>query len=160
MRKGLQPSEYACRPTTTGCSIRDGGGEPPDTLSRLARRGAGYLQLRANRPMFVLCHCLNHPRRNRRWTLGAASHAAPRGAVTFGALPVGRLVTVRETASMVRTWLAARLSSKEGGLTHAAHVERSAREARANASARAHRNEGPLVEASEDRTLEVVLARR
>jgi len=38
MRKGLQPSEYACRPTTTGCSIRDGGGEPPDTLSRLARR--------------------------------------------------------------------------------------------------------------------------
>jgi len=41
MRKGLQPSEYACRPTTTGCSIRDGGGEPPDTLSRLARERGG-----------------------------------------------------------------------------------------------------------------------
>jgi hypothetical protein len=34
-------------------------------------------------------------------------------------------------------WLAACLSSEEGGLSHAARDERSAREARANASARA-----------------------
>jgi hypothetical protein len=58
-------------------------------------------------------------------------------------------------------WLAARLPSEEGGLSHAARLERGAREARANASARARTSkEGPKVEASEDRTLEVVLARR
>jgi len=57
-------------------------------------------------------------------------------------------------------WLAARLPSEEGGLSHAARVERRAREAGANASARARPSrEGPQVEASEDRTLEVVLAR-
>jgi len=62
---------------------------------------------------------------------------------------------------MVRPWLAARLPSKEGGLSHAARFERGAREAGANASARARPSkEGPPVEASEDRTLEVVLARR
>jgi hypothetical protein len=42
--------------------------------------------------MFALSHCLTHPRRNRRWTRGAASHAASRGAVAFGAPPTGRLV--------------------------------------------------------------------
>jgi len=42
--------------------------------------------------MFTLSHCLTHPRRNRRWTRGAASHAASRGAVAFGALSPGRLV--------------------------------------------------------------------
>jgi len=62
---------------------------------------------------------------------------------------------------MMRVWLAARLFSEERGLSHAGRVERGAREAGANASARAHpRCEGPPVEASEDRTLEVVLARR
>jgi len=38
---------------------------------------------------------------------------------------------------MVQTWLAARLSSEEGGLTQTARFERSGRKARANASARA-----------------------
>jgi len=37
---------------------------------------------------------------------------------------------------MVRTWLAARLPSEEGGLSHAGRVERRAREAGANAAAR------------------------
>jgi len=39
---------------------------------------------------------------------------------------------------MVRVWLAARLFSEERGLSHAGRVERGAREAGANASARAH----------------------
>jgi len=38
---------------------------------------------------------------------------------------------------MVRVWLAARLSSEEGGLSHAARLERGTREAGANATARA-----------------------
>jgi len=37
---------------------------------------------------------------------------------------------------MVRTWLAARPSSEEGGLSHAARVESRAGEAGANAAAR------------------------
>jgi len=49
--------------------------------------------------MFALCHCLTHPRRNRRWTRGAASHAASRGAVAFVALPLGGLVPDQETAA-------------------------------------------------------------
>jgi len=44
--------------------------------------------------------------------------------------------TFREAASMARTWLAARLPSEEGGLSHAERVERRAREAGANAAAR------------------------
>jgi len=44
--------------------------------------------------------------------------------------------TVRETASMVRMWLAACLPSEEGGLSHAGRVERRVREAGASAAAR------------------------
>jgi len=59
---------------------------------RLVRKGYGVPSLLASRPAFAQSHCLTHPRRNRRWTRDVASHAAPRGAVTFGAPPSGGLV--------------------------------------------------------------------
>jgi len=60
----------------------------------------------------------------------------------------------------MRAWLAARLSSEEGGLSHTGRVERRARKAGANAAARALLQTGALLPtAREDRTLEVVLAR-
>jgi hypothetical protein len=63
-----------------------------DTLSRLVRENGEAPSLRTYRPTFALSHCLNHPRCNRRWDCGAASHAALQGAVAFGALPSGTLV--------------------------------------------------------------------
>jgi hypothetical protein len=142
MRKGLHPSEPML-PDDHGVldwQRRRGTSQPP---SRLVREGDGVPSLRANRPKLVHRHCLTHPRRNRRWTRGAASHAASRGAVAFGAPRPGRLVPAQETVSMVRVWLAARLFSEERGLSHAGRVERGAREAGANASARAHPSWGP-----------------
>jgi hypothetical protein len=136
MRKAPTFRAHAA-PMTMGCSTRKGGGEPLDALSRLAARGTRVPSLLANRPTHTLRHRLNHPRRNRRWTRGVASHAASRGAVTFGALPPGRLALAREDGIDGVVWLAACLSSEEGGLSHAARVERSAREAEANASERA-----------------------
>jgi len=60
----------------------------------------------------------------------------------------------------MRAWLAARLSSEEGGLSHTGRVEIRARKAGANAAARALLQTGALLPtAREDRTLEVVLAR-
>lgn len=66
--------------------------------------------------------------------------------------PIGwRSCTAQATVAKVRVWLAARLSSEGGGLTHAAHVERRAREARANATARAATPHGPRGRGSDAR---------
>jgi len=67
----------------------------PEALSRLVREGGGVPSLLASRPVRADSHCLTHPRRNRRWTLGAASHAASGGAVAFVAPPPGGLVPTR-----------------------------------------------------------------
>jgi len=123
---------------TTGCSVRYGGGEPPDTLSRLVRDRGGVPSLRANRPMFRT-QSLPHPS-SAQPTVDSRRRLA-RGVTRSGDLrcPTSRQTcTARETASMVRTWLAACSPSEEGGLPQAARLERGAREARANASARAH----------------------
>jgi len=56
------------------------------------REGAGYLRLRASRPTTTHRHRLDHPRRDRRWTRDAASHAAPGGAVSLGAPPHASLL--------------------------------------------------------------------
>jgi hypothetical protein len=57
--------------------------------------GGGVPSLLVSRPTLTHSHCLTHPRRNRRWTRGAASHAASRGAVTFVAPPSGGLAPTR-----------------------------------------------------------------
>jgi hypothetical protein len=137
MRKGLHPSE-PMPPDDHGVLDwlrRRGTSQPP---SRLVREGGGVPSLRANRPKLAYRHCLTHPRRNRRWTRGAASHAASRGAVAFGAPPPGRLVLSRRR----RRWcesgsLPAFSRKREGyrmpGASKEAHGKRGA-----NASARAH----------------------
>jgi len=156
MRKAPTFRAHAA-PMTMGCSTRKGGGEPLDALSRLAARGTRVPSLLANRPTHTLRHRLNHPRRNRRWTRGVASHAASRGAVTFGALPPGRLALAREDGIDGVVWLAACLSSEEGGC----RMPRASKEA--HGKRRPTRRNGrkrPHAEASEDWTLEVVLARR
>lgn len=144
-------------PMTMGCSTRQGGGEPLDALSRLAARGTKVPSLQANRLTLTLSHRLNHPRRNRRWTRGVASHAASRGTVTFGALPPGRLALLRETASMVWCGSLPALPRKREGY----RMPRASKEA--HGKRRPTRRNGrkrPHADASEDRTLEVVLARR
>jgi len=85
-------------------------------------RGTEVPSLRANRPTFAHRHCLTHPRRNRRWARGVASHAASRRAVALGAPPFGSLALPTDGIHGV-AWLAACLSSKEGGLSHAARFE-------------------------------------
>jgi len=91
MRKVLQPSELM-PPGDHGVldSLRRRGTSRHSL--RLARSGYGVPSLLAGRPAFAQSHCLTHPRRNRRWTRGVASHAALRGAVAFGAPPFGGLV--------------------------------------------------------------------
>jgi len=71
-----------------------------------------------------------------------------------------RSCTDQGTAAKVRVWLAARLLSEGRGLSHTGRVERRVRKAGAGASARTlFEKRSPRVEAGEDRTLEVVLAR-
>jgi len=76
-----------------GCSTRHGGGEPEKhSLARLAVERGRVPSLRANRPTHAHRHCLDHPRRDRRWARGVASHAASRGAVSSGVPPHGGLL--------------------------------------------------------------------
>jgi hypothetical protein len=151
-------SHAARRPRGARLATEEGSSRPP---SRLVREGDGVPSLRANRPMLAYRHCLTHPRRNRRWTRGAASHAAPRGAVAFGAPPPGRLVLPRRRYRWCGSGSLPAFSRKREGY----RMPRASKEAHGKRGP-THRHglilggEGPPAEASEDRTLEVVLARR
>jgi hypothetical protein len=121
--EGLQPSGISCPPR------RPQGARPATEEGNLtllshgsSAGGTGVPSLRANRPTSAHRHCLTHPRRNRRWARGVASHAASRRAVALVAPPFGRLALPTDGIHGV-AWLAACLSSKEGGLSHAVRFE-------------------------------------
>jgi hypothetical protein len=119
MRKGLQPSENMASRRPWGARSVTEEGNLPALPHGTSMRGAGYLRSGRIDPYRAHRHCLDHPRRNRRWILGVASHAASRGAVAFDALPLGRLARPGDGIDGA-VWLAACLSSKEGGLSQAA----------------------------------------
>lgn len=157
--EGLQPSGQTWRPATMGCSTGYGGGEL-STLDHgytVTRRGT----FTPGESAHARIQSLPHPS-SAQPTVDSRCRLA-RGVTRSSDLrrsTCWRSCTDQETAAEVRVWLAARLLSKEGGLSHTERVEGGARKAGANASTRARtRKEGPQVEASEDRTLEVVLAR-
>jgi len=123
-------------PTTTGCSTRFGGGERQPLSHGLPRDSDDVPSLRADRPTLAYSHGLTHPRRNRRWTRDAASHAAPRSCGL--PCPIYRQAcTCSEDGPDGAVWLAACCPSEGRQLSHAARFERIAREAEADATARA-----------------------
>jgi len=157
--EGLQPSGKTWRPATMGCSTGYVGGELSTSITARPRRG-GAPSLLASRPTHAFSHCLTHPRRNRRWTRGAASHAASRGAVAFVAPPAGGLAPTRRRRRRCGCGsLPAPSRKREGyrtpGASKGAHGKRG--------PTRRHGlvlvDRAPRSTASEDRTLEVVLAR-
>lgn len=91
MRKGSNlPVKHGAR-RPWGARLATEEGSSRHSFPARPRRG-GVPSLLASRPTHAFSRCLTHPRRNRRWTRGAASHAASRGAVTFVAPPSGGLV--------------------------------------------------------------------
>jgi hypothetical protein len=145
-------------PTTTGCSTRFGGGERQPLSHGLPRDSDDVPSLRADRPTLAYSHGLTHPRRNRRWTRDAASHAAPRGAVAFRAPSTGRLAPVRKTARMVRCGSLPAVPRK-GDSCRTPRASRESRGKRRQTQRPGLSTKSPSAGAGEDRTLEVVLAR-
>jgi hypothetical protein len=161
MRKGLQtPAEHMTTRRPWGARLATEEGNSPRSLTGLPARGMEYLRSWRIGPYHAHSHCFTHPRRNRRWNRDVASHAASRRAVAFGAPPSGRLVL---SGRRYRWCGVARcLLSLGRGRAVACRVLR-----RKRAGSGGQRNgtgsptkRGPPAGAGEDRTLEVVLARR
>jgi len=100
---------------------------------------------------------LDHPRRNRRWALGAASHAASRGAVSSGVPPHGGLLPSGRRRR--RCGVARCLPSLGRGRATARRAPREGRTGSEGQRNRQGRQRPKEAGAGEDRTLEVVLAR-
>jgi hypothetical protein len=129
--------------------------------SRTARPcGGGVPSLLVSRPTLTHSHCLTHPRRNRRWTRGAASHAASRGAVTFVAPPSGGLALPRRRQRRCGCGSQPAFSRKgEGYRKPGASKEAQGKRGPTRRHGLFTNTRALTSMASEDRTLEVVLAR-
>jgi hypothetical protein len=161
MRKGLQTLPSSCRPDDQGVLdlLRRRG--TPNALSRACPRGGTeYLRSWRIGPYYALSHCFTHPRRNRRWNRGIASHAASRRAAAFGAPPSGRLVLPGRRCrwcGVARCLLS--LGRGRAVACRALRRKRTGSGGQRNGTGSPIKR-GPPVGAGEDRTLEVVLARR
>jgi len=154
--RGPPTSRSSCRLRDQGCSTRHGGGELTDALTVRPREGRGYLRSCRIDPHHAHRHCLTRPRRNRRRSRGAASHAvfamsgglrrSTRGPACTGLCQRGRCGVARCLLALRRGRAVARRA-----LGRVRGKRRPTQR---------HGRRRPQACAGEDRTLEVVLARR
>jgi len=158
MREVNPASRSHAAPSEPGCPFRHGGGEPLEAITVRRERGDGTFTPgdSAHVTHFATVSSV----------LGATDggFATPprtrrsRRAMAFGASTLWRAALTGRPASMVRAWLAACPPSGERGLSQAARSERNAREAEANGIGAG--GDALTPRTGEDRTLEVMLARR